>query len=83
MADRLYTSGDIARALKAKVTRVRHILATREHVRPVGRAGLVRLYRESAIQAVSDELGIQEDRSAQRTRVVGAKEHPAGGPGGK
>ncbi len=79
MADRLYTSGDIARALKAKVTRVRHILATREHVRPVGRAGLVRLYRESAIQAVSDELATQENSGDRRVSVEGERD-ATGGP---
>ena len=78
MAERLYTSGDIARALKAKVTRVRHILATREHVRPVGRAGLVRLYRKSAIQAVSDELATQENSGDRRASVVGARDRADG-----
>ena len=56
MAPRLFTSGDIAKLIETKVTRVRHILATRDHIRPVGRAGLVRLYDESAITAVADEL---------------------------
>ena len=53
---RFVTSGDIARALGAKVTRVRHILATREHIRPAARAGMVRLYTESAISDVAAEL---------------------------
>ena len=52
----LLTSGDIARHLHAKVQRVRHILATREHIRPVGHAGLVRLFDPSAVELVAAEL---------------------------
>ena len=52
----LLTSGDIARHLHAKVQRVRHILATREHIRPIGHAGLVRLYDASAVELVAAEL---------------------------
>ena len=39
----LRTSGDIARELGSKVSRVRYILDTREHIRPIARAGIVRL----------------------------------------
>ena len=55
MPDRMYTSGDIARCLDANVNRVRYLLATRD-IRPIGRAGMVRLYAESAIEAVAREL---------------------------
>ena len=58
---RIVTSGDIARALGAKVTRVRHILATREHIRPVGRAGMTRLYTEAAINDVAAVLDEAEE----------------------
>ena len=63
MTPRFVTSGDIARALGAKVTRVRHILATREHIRPVARAGMVRLYTESAIRDVA--VVLDHDQAAR------------------
>ena len=59
---RLYTSGDIAKALNAKVTRVRHILATRDQIRPVGRAGLVRLYDRQAVALIRHELNAIDAR---------------------
>jgi len=51
------TSGDIARTLGRKVEAVRHVLASRpDLIQPVGRAGLVRLYQRSALDAVRAEL---------------------------
>ncbi len=67
MAPRLFTSGDIARVIDEKVTRVRHILNTRRHIRPVGRAGIVRLYDASAITAVTEEL---RNREAATTAAI-------------
>ena len=59
---RLLTSGDIARELNADVNRVRYLLAHRGHIRPVGRAGLVWLYDESALTAISAELESDAER---------------------
>lgn len=58
-AKKIWTSGDIARELGAKVTRVRHILATRD-IPFVGRAGLARLYTEQAMNDVAAELDDSE-----------------------
>ena len=65
---RLWTSGDVARALNCGVNRVRYILATRDHIRPVGRAGLVWLYDEAAVEAVKEVL-LQRAREAEEEQV--------------
>lgn len=59
--DPFLTSGDIARILDAKVQAVRHILHTRTHIVPVGRAGIVKIYDAAAIAAVAQELRRQEE----------------------
>ncbi len=56
MRPKVYTSGDVARILNEKTARVRHILATRDHIQPVGMAGLIRLYSHETIEAVAAEL---------------------------
>ncbi len=50
------TASQIAQRLGVKPAAVRHILSTRDHIRPVDRAGLVRLYDTSAIELVAAEL---------------------------
>lgn len=48
---RFLTSGDIAKRLDEDAMMVRHIIATRS-IEHVGRAGLVRLFPESAVDEV-------------------------------
>ena len=50
------TSGDIAAALDRDISQVRYILDSRRDIRPVARAGLVRLYRPDIIERVRTEL---------------------------
>lgn len=61
----LRTSGDIARELGSKVSRVRYILDTREHIRPIARAGIVRLYDETTVELVKRELETRATPNAQ------------------
>jgi len=58
----VHTSGDIARLLDTGVVRVRHVLNTRDDIKPIGRAGIVRLYGDDAIRRVEAELAIIECR---------------------
>lgn len=52
----LLTTGRIAAALDVPLPRVQRILATRRHIVPVARAGILRLYDSSAINLVRQEL---------------------------
>jgi hypothetical protein len=58
----LVTLGDIARRLGESLERVRRILATRPHIRPVARAGNTRVYSVSVIAQVQDEIDAIEQR---------------------
>jgi hypothetical protein len=49
------TPGEIARRCKVPLHRVSHILATRD-IKPIGRAGIVRIYDEAALERVHQEL---------------------------
>lgn len=62
-----FTSGDIARRLDRKPWVVRHILNSRD-IPPIGKAGITRLYDESAIAAVVRELQDQEVRVKELRR---------------
>jgi hypothetical protein len=62
---RLVTSGVIAAEVGAPVERVRHVLATRPHIRPAALAGAVRLYRRRAIAQVRYELNLIDARRAE------------------
>lgn len=55
------TTGDIARRLNVNATLVRHIIDTRD-IAHVGRAGLVRLFPESAVSEVETALAARERR---------------------
>ena len=59
------TSGGIAEALGRDVSHVRHILASRNDIRPVGRAGLVRIYAPDVIARVRAELDAIEVKRAK------------------
>ncbi len=53
----LVCRGDIAKALNESVTTIGHILNTRPHIQPVGKAGICRLYAgQQTIELVRIEL---------------------------
>ena len=61
----LLTSGKLAEELNAPVDRVRRVLATRPHIKPVARAGLTRLYTKEAMEAVRAELEAMAARGGE------------------
>ena len=58
------TAGVIARELNEPLHRVQHILNTREHIQPVGRAGRLRVYTAEAVAQVRHELHAIDARNA-------------------
>jgi hypothetical protein len=53
----LRTPGVIAAELDVPLNRVLYVLRTRSHrIRPIGRAGCLRLYDRAAVEAVRDAL---------------------------
>lgn len=52
----LITPGRIAAELGEPLHRVTHVLATRDHIQPTARAGVLRLYRREVIAMVRHEL---------------------------
>ena len=66
MPPKLITIGRIADECKVPIHRVRHILATRDHIEPAAYAGQIRLYRFNAIEMVRYELvAIEASRSTK------------------
>jgi hypothetical protein len=63
---KLITSGVIAHELSEPLHRVTRVLDTRSHIRPVARAGTLRLYSERAIAMVRHELAAIDARRAAR-----------------
>lgn len=61
----LITSGKIAEELGAPLHRVLRVLATRAHIKPVARAGMLRLYSVVAIAQVRHELNAIDARRDQ------------------
>ncbi|MFM9962867.1 MAG: hypothetical protein ACKV2Q_16780 [Planctomycetaceae bacterium] len=59
---RLLSPGIIARELKVPLHRVLNVLATRQHIRPLARAGIIRLYERAAIAMVRQELNAIDAR---------------------
>ncbi len=53
---RLITPGVMAEKIGVPLHRVLHVLATRRHIAPRARAGTLRLYDTSAVEAVKKEL---------------------------
>jgi hypothetical protein len=45
--------------------RVLHVLATRQHIRPAARAGILRLYDRTAIAQVRYELNLIDARRSR------------------
>jgi hypothetical protein len=64
----LVTAADIAARLGQPLRRVRWILATRHHIHPAARAGVVRVYSTAAIALVQNELD-QIDRRKEASRA--------------
>lgn len=59
----LRTPGVIADELGVPVSRVIYVLQKRSHdIRPIGRAGVLRLYDRAAVDAVRDELYAMDQR---------------------
>ena len=59
---KLITPGKIAAEVGEPLHRVLRILATRRHIRPAARAGIIRLYRRDAIALVRHELNAIDAR---------------------
>ena len=64
----LMTLGELARKLGEPMHRVQHVVRTRSYIRPVGRAGILRLFSFDALEQVRAEL-VQID--AKRLRSAG------------
>jgi hypothetical protein len=62
----LLTPGRIAQRLGEPIHRVLHVLATRQHIRPLARAGTLRLYDREAIAQVRHELNAIDARRLGR-----------------
>lgn len=58
----LLTPGVIAAELGEPLPRVLRVLATRPGIRPLARAGVIRLYERAAVGAVRDELAAIDAR---------------------
>jgi hypothetical protein len=63
---RLLTPGRLAEELDVGLPRVLHILATRRHIQPVARAGILRLYSRDVIRLVRHEINAIDARKAGR-----------------
>ena len=62
----LRTPGIIAAELREPLHRVLRVPATRPHIRPIGRAGTLRLYDRQAVAQVRHELNAIDARRCQR-----------------
>lgn len=60
------TPGEIARRLGEPLHRVNHVLATRD-IKPIGRAGICRIFGEEAVELIRAELAAID---ARRSREV-------------
>jgi hypothetical protein len=59
----LRTAGVIAAELGEPLGRVLYVLRSRSHlIRPIGRAGILRLYDRAAVEAVREALGEKDQR---------------------
>ncbi len=63
---RLITAGVIAAELRTPLHRVLHVLATREHIQPVARAGTLRLFDKRAVAMVRYELNLIDARRCRK-----------------
>lgn len=67
---RLLSPGVIARQLKVPLHRVQNVLKTRPHIRPLARAGILRLYDRDAVAMVRHELNAIDARRDTRQEVT-------------
>lgn len=63
---KLLTAGRLAHELGEPIHRVLHVLATRQHIRPLARAGTLRLYDRDALASVRHELNAIDARRSGR-----------------
>ncbi len=63
--DSIVTPGDIARILCEPLHRVSYCLNSRLHIRPIRRAGNVRIYSPEAVEQVRQELAAIESRRSR------------------
>jgi hypothetical protein len=63
---RLITAGVIASELAVPLHRVLHVLGTRPHIQPSGRAGTLRLYDRRAVAMVRYELNLIDARRCRK-----------------
>lgn len=63
----LVTPGDIARILREPMHRVDYVLNTRQSIRPMRRAGIVRLFGPEAIDEVRQEISAIDAKRAGGT----------------
>ncbi len=69
---KLITSGVIAQELGEPIHRVLRVLRTRTYIRPLARAGILRLYDREAVAMVRHELTAID---AQRSKRAVLREH--------
>jgi hypothetical protein len=62
----LITAGVIASEVSAPLHRVLYVLATRPHIRPLARAGTLRLYGQRAVAMVRHELNAIDARRCRK-----------------
>lgn len=61
---KVWTAGNIARELDQPLHRVAYILNTRSHIRPMCRAGRLRVYGSQAVAQVRYELNVIDARAS-------------------
>ena len=61
-APKLITLGVIAERIGVPLHRVRHVLATRPHIKPAARAGTLRLFHANAVAQVRYEITLIDAR---------------------
>ena len=62
----LITPGVIARELGVPLHRIQHVLATRSHIIPAARAGILRLYNRKSLAMVRHEITAIDARKSGR-----------------
>jgi hypothetical protein len=62
----LRTPGVVAAELGVPLHRVLHVLASRQHIKPVARAGTLRLYDRQAVAMVRHELNAIDARRCRQ-----------------
>ena len=66
---KIITPGVIAAELQVPLHRVLHVLATRQHIQPAGRAGTLRVFDREAVALVRLELADMEHKRKLRRRA--------------